>query len=54
MDAVRKNQETVLDGWLQGIMGAEFADDLMDERELKARKPTKFYQPFVLPRPDVA
>jgi rsbT co-antagonist protein RsbR len=37
LDAVRKNQETVLDGWLQGIKGGIRRRDLIDERELKAQ-----------------
>jgi rsbT co-antagonist protein RsbR len=37
LDAVRKNQETVLDGWLQGIKGGIRRRDLIDERELKSQ-----------------
>jgi len=37
LDAVRKNQETVLDGWLQGIRGGIRRRDLIDERELKSQ-----------------
>jgi rsbT co-antagonist protein RsbR len=37
LDAVRKNQETVLDGWLQGIKGAIRRRDLIDEREPKSQ-----------------
>jgi rsbT co-antagonist protein RsbR len=37
MDAVRENQETVLDGWLQGIRGGIRRRDLIDERELKSQ-----------------
>jgi rsbT co-antagonist protein RsbR len=37
LDAVQKNQETVLDGWLQGIRGGIRRRDLIDERELKSQ-----------------
>jgi rsbT co-antagonist protein RsbR len=37
LDAVRKNQETVLGGWLQGIRGGIRRRDLIDERELKSQ-----------------
>jgi rsbT co-antagonist protein RsbR len=37
LDAIRKNQETVLDGWLQGIKGGIRRRDLIDERELKSQ-----------------
>jgi rsbT co-antagonist protein RsbR len=37
LDAVRKNQETVLDGWLHGIKGGIRRRDLIDERELKSQ-----------------
>jgi RsbT co-antagonist protein rsbRD N-terminal domain len=37
LDAVRKNQEAVLDGWLQGIKGGIRRRDLIDERELKSQ-----------------
>jgi rsbT co-antagonist protein RsbR len=37
LDAVRKNQGTVLEGWLQGIKAGIRRRDLIDERELKAQ-----------------
>jgi rsbT co-antagonist protein RsbR len=37
LDAVRKKQDTVLDGWLQGIKGGIRRRDLIDERELKSQ-----------------
>jgi rsbT co-antagonist protein RsbR len=37
LDVVRKNQETVLDAWLQGIKGGIRRRDLIDERELKSQ-----------------
>ena len=37
LDAVRKNQETVLNGWLQGIKTGIRRRDLIDERELKSQ-----------------
>jgi rsbT co-antagonist protein RsbR len=37
LDAVRKDQEIVLDGWLQGISAGIRRRDLIDERELKSQ-----------------
>jgi rsbT co-antagonist protein RsbR len=37
LDAVRKNQEAVLDGWLQGIKSGIRRRDLIDEREVKSQ-----------------
>jgi rsbT co-antagonist protein RsbR len=37
LDAVRKNQGLVLDGWLQGIKAGIRRRDLIDERELKSQ-----------------
>jgi rsbT co-antagonist protein RsbR len=37
LDAVRKNQGPVLDGWLQGIKTGIRRRDLIDERELKSQ-----------------
>jgi rsbT co-antagonist protein RsbR len=37
LDAVRKNQETTLDGWLKGINAGVRRRDLIDERELKSQ-----------------
>ena len=37
LDAVRRKQETVLDGWLQGIKVGIRRRDLIDERELKSQ-----------------
>jgi rsbT co-antagonist protein RsbR len=37
LDAVRRKQETVLDGWLQGIKAGIRRRDLIDERELKSQ-----------------
>jgi rsbT co-antagonist protein RsbR len=37
LDAVRKNRETVLDGWVQGIKTGIRRRDLIDERELKSQ-----------------
>jgi rsbT co-antagonist protein RsbR len=36
-DVVRKKQDVVLDGWLQGIKGGIRRRDLIDERELKSQ-----------------